>query len=180
MQFINLLKNKNKITVFLILLVSILLIPVLIRAYSRLLFFIFAVIISATMTFFLNRFKSPVDFSPVFFFMIFISTEFGFGCSIIFYLLASLTPSLIAGGKVEMPTFMFMSVFFMLSFLAGLLKSFGIINVGIAAVIINVIAGWFINRLSGSPGKFIFSVIHALVTVVYIVNLSGFLENIIS
>lgn len=146
--------------------------------FKPLLYIVFT-IVSGAIVFILSYARSPIDISPVFFLMMIISLKYGFFYAVLFVIIASLVPDLFAGGEVTPGTFLFMGSFIILAFLARMFSGYGIVPLGIGLTLINLVVAFFVQFAEDNPGGFIFSIVHAGVTIFYFVALGGFLMNLV-
>jgi hypothetical protein len=143
------------------------------------LFVLFAAL-CAVISYYQANLRSPVDLSPTFFFVIILATKYGVFYPLFFIPVATLIPALLAGGEVGIGSLLFMCSFVIIGFLSNIFIGYGIVAVGIGAVIANLVASWFINRIMGWSFGFIFSIFNAAITLFYFVSFGPFLFRILS
>ncbi|MBI2543460.1 MAG: hypothetical protein HYW24_04725 [Candidatus Aenigmarchaeota archaeon] len=136
-------------------------------------------LIAGTIQYFLALSKSPVDINPTFFFMILLAVKYGWAYSAVFVFLATVIPVMIAGGELGIYAFIFMGSFLTLAFLSTLFSGYSIVLIGIATVLINLFVAFWINISTDNPGGFVYSIIHASITIFYFVAVGEFLVNLI-
>ncbi|MCX8178454.1 MAG: hypothetical protein N3D75_01335 [Candidatus Aenigmarchaeota archaeon] len=137
-------------------------------------FFVISIIICAIISYFQATFKMPFDISPTFFLMIIISIKYGFPQSIIFVIISSIIPAIIAGGEVGLPSFLFLGSFAFQSFLSNIIN-LDIIYLGIILSTLNLTLGYFINKIVGWEGGFVNSLVNYFANIIYFLQFGSFL-----
>ncbi|MBI2547117.1 MAG: hypothetical protein HYW23_01585 [Candidatus Aenigmarchaeota archaeon] len=145
------------------------------KAFPSITVFLIMALISGVISYFISLARFPIDISPTFLFMIILALKYGFGYSAAFIVITSTLPALIAGGELGLSTFLFMGMFLILGLASTLISGYSVVAIGIGATVLNLIAAWFINLSEDNPGGFIFSIIHAAITVFYFVTLGPYL-----
>ncbi len=137
-------------------------------------------IVSCVFTYVLSVNRSPIDISPIFFLMVLISVEYGFFYAVLFVITTTFLPVFFGGGDLEPGTFLFLGSFILICFLAQMFSGTAILTLGIGLMALNLVFAFFFQFMGENPGGFIYSLIHAVITIFYFAVLGEFLIKIIN
>ncbi len=170
-------ENKEKMLAGLIALIILLMFgsPV---GLARLLIFLILLAITAAISYWLAAVKSPIDASPTFFLMIIINLKFGFFYALIFLILSSIAPTIIAGGEFGAASVLFSGAFLLLTLMSGLFIELGIVWTGIILSGLLIAIGFAINKIAADQGGMFMTVTHAALTIGYFAALGNLLMRI--
>jgi hypothetical protein len=141
--------------------------------------FVLFAAICAVISFYQANLRSPIDLSPTFFFSIMVSIHYGVFYPLLFIPVASWIPALLAGGELGIAAIFYMGSWILSGFLAKIFIAYGIIYVGIGAVIINIIISFFVSKSLGDEGGFFWGLINGAITVFYFSSLGPLLFRIL-
>ena len=171
-------KHRSKILVGLITLIVLIMFGKPAGLWKIFLFFTFLVI-TAAISYWLGAMRSPVDASPTFFLMVIFGQKLGFFYALIFMVLSSTVPFVLAGGELDGAGILFSGAFLFLTAISGLFISLGIVKMGLILSILLVVIGFAINRVTPDQGGMFMTITHAGITAAYFMLLGNILMQML-
>ena len=109
---------------------------------------------------------------------IIITRQYGLGFAVLFYILSDIIPTLLAGGRIEAVSILFLTWQIIVNAMVLLFPLVDIILLGIILVFIEAIGSTIIKSFFGFPGvvAFVSSILSVLARVVYFLTLGKLLE----
>jgi len=141
----------------------------------------FLTILSATLSYYHDRYnRTPLDLKMPLFLGIFITRHYGLHFTLIFFIISDIIPTLISGAQIDGASIVFILWYFMINAVVLFFPMADIVILGIILVILETIGAVFIKSFFGYPGIVAVagSVFSVLIRIVYFLTLGKILEII--
>lgn len=144
-------------------------------------YFVFGILtlFSGVFSFYHDKYnRGPIDFKMPLFLGIFITRHYGLLFTAIFYIVGDVIPTIIAGGRIEGVSILFLGWQLIVNAMVLLFPNIDIITLGITLVIVETIGSTLIKFFTGFPGivAFISSILSVLTRIIYFLTLGEILE----
>jgi len=148
---------------------------------SNLFLFAFFTMFGAVFCYYHDKYnKTMFDFRLTYFLGIMLARHYPFFYILIFMFLAQIIPNILAGGRIDGPTFAFYVIYLFIFSTVPLFSSINIIIYGLVLVFVDGILGVFVNLSLGVPNVMAISaaVVAVTIRIIYFLTLGSVIEFI--